>query len=57
VTVCKGLSGVGFNIIGSEDNEGIFVFFVLAGCTRCLQLHTEQFPSSIICYWLNGSDA
>jgi len=31
VTVKKGSSGLGFNIVGGEDNEGIFVSFVLAG--------------------------
>lgn len=27
----KGLSGFGFNIVGGEDGEGIFVSFILAG--------------------------
>jgi len=31
VSIKKGSSGLGFNIIGGEDNEGIFVSFVLAG--------------------------
>ena len=31
VIIKKGSSGLGFNIIGGEDNEGIFVSFVLAG--------------------------
>jgi len=31
VVVKKGSSGLGFNIVGGEDNEGIFVSFVLAG--------------------------
>jgi len=31
VTVKKGSSGLGFNIVGGEDNEGIFVSFILAG--------------------------
>ena len=31
MTVRKGSSGLGFNIVGGEDNEGIFVSFVLAG--------------------------
>jgi len=29
--VKKGSSGLGFNIVGGESNEGIFVSFVLAG--------------------------
>ena len=29
--VKKGSTGLGFNIVGGEDNEGIFVSFVLAG--------------------------
>ena len=31
VIVKKGSSGLGFNIVGGESNEGIFVSFVLAG--------------------------
>jgi len=31
LTIKKGSSGLGFNIVGGEDNEGIFVSFVLAG--------------------------
>jgi len=31
VIVKKGSTGLGFNIVGGEDNEGIFVSFVLAG--------------------------
>jgi len=31
VTIKKGSSGLGFNIVGGDDNEGIFVSFVLAG--------------------------
>lgn len=31
VILKKGSSGLGFNIIGGEDNEGIFVSFLLAG--------------------------
>ena len=31
VHIKKGSSGLGFNIVGGEDNEGIFVSFVLAG--------------------------
>ena len=27
----KGNSGLGFNIVGGEDGEGIFVSFILAG--------------------------
>jgi disks large protein 1 len=27
----KGTSGLGFNIVGGEDGEGIFVSFILAG--------------------------
>ncbi len=29
--MCKGMSGLGFNIVGGEDGEGIFVSFILAG--------------------------
>ncbi|RXG72736.1 Disks large 1 tumor suppressor protein [Armadillidium vulgare] len=31
VTLHKGSSGLGFNIVGGEDGEGIFVSFILAG--------------------------
>ncbi len=31
VLLKKGLSGFGFNIVGGEDGEGIFVSFILAG--------------------------
>ena len=31
MVIKKGSSGLGFNIVGGEDNEGIFVSFVLAG--------------------------
>lgn len=27
----KGPSGLGFNIVGGEDGEGIFISFILAG--------------------------
>lgn len=27
----KGLTGLGFNIVGGEDGEGIFISFILAG--------------------------
>lgn len=27
----KGSSGLGFNIVGGEDGEGIFISFILAG--------------------------
>lgn len=31
VSLHKGASGLGFNIVGGEDGEGIFVSFILAG--------------------------
>jgi len=31
VTLHKGSSGLGFNIVGGEDSEGIFISFILAG--------------------------
>ncbi|XP_043480332.1 disks large 1 tumor suppressor protein isoform X3 [Leptopilina heterotoma] len=31
VALNKGLSGLGFNIVGGEDGEGIFISFILAG--------------------------
>lgn len=31
VVLNKGNSGLGFNIVGGEDGEGIFVSFILAG--------------------------
>ncbi|KAG8239116.1 hypothetical protein J437_LFUL016766, partial [Ladona fulva] len=31
VVLTKGSSGLGFNIVGGEDGEGIFVSFILAG--------------------------
>ncbi|XP_037788199.1 disks large homolog 4-like [Penaeus monodon] len=31
VTLNKGSSGLGFNIVGGEDGEGIFISFILAG--------------------------
>ncbi|XP_046396619.1 disks large 1 tumor suppressor protein isoform X3 [Ischnura elegans] len=31
LTLSKGTSGLGFNIVGGEDGEGIFVSFILAG--------------------------
>lgn len=31
VTLSKGNTGLGFNIVGGEDGEGIFVSFILAG--------------------------
>ena len=27
----KGATGLGFNIVGGEDGEGIFISFILAG--------------------------
>lgn len=31
VTIQKGPTGLGFNIVGGEDGQGIFVSFILAG--------------------------
>ena len=31
IVVMKGPSGLGFNIVGGEDGEGIFVSFILPG--------------------------
>lgn len=31
VVLHKGNSGLGFNIVGGEDGEGIFISFILAG--------------------------
>lgn len=31
ITLHKGSTGLGFNIVGGEDGEGIFVSFILAG--------------------------
>lgn len=31
VLLQKGTSGLGFNIVGGEDGEGIFISFILAG--------------------------
>ena len=31
VLLTKGSSGLGFNIVGGEENEGIFISFILAG--------------------------
>lgn len=31
ITIQKGTSGLGFNIVGGEDGQGIFVSFILAG--------------------------
>lgn len=31
VILKKGSTGLGFNIVGGEDGEGIFVSFILAG--------------------------
>lgn len=31
VVLHKGSTGLGFNIVGGEDGEGIFVSFILAG--------------------------
>ena len=31
VILNKGSSGLGFNIVGGEDGEGIFISFILAG--------------------------
>lgn len=31
ITIKKGANGLGFNIVGGEDGQGIFVSFILAG--------------------------
>lgn len=31
ICVQRGSSGLGFNIVGGEDGEGIFISFILAG--------------------------
>nr|XP_053644209.1 disks large 1 tumor suppressor protein-like isoform X1 [Cherax quadricarinatus] len=31
VSLAKGVTGLGFNIVGGEDGEGIFISFILAG--------------------------
>ncbi|XP_035709723.1 disks large 1 tumor suppressor protein isoform X3 [Folsomia candida] len=40
VALNKGASGLGFNIVGGEDSEGIFISFILAGgpADQCGQL-------------------
>lgn len=31
MTVTRGNTGLGFNIVGGEDGEGIYISFILAG--------------------------
>lgn len=31
ITIQKGAQGLGFNIVGGEDGQGIYVSFILAG--------------------------
>ena len=31
MSLTKGPAGLGFNIVGGEDGEGIFISFILAG--------------------------
>lgn len=31
VVLNKGFMGLGFNIVGGEDGEGIFIFFIFVG--------------------------
>lgn len=31
ITIQKGVQGLGFNIVGGEDGQGIYVSFILAG--------------------------
>lgn len=31
MVLSKGATGLGFNIVGGEDGEGIFISFILAG--------------------------
>lgn len=37
----RGSTGLGFNIVGGEDGEGIFISFILAGgpADLCGELH------------------
>lgn len=41
VALQRGSTGLGFNIVGGEDGEGIFISFILAGgpADLCGELH------------------
>uniref|UniRef100_A0A8B9SE62 PDZ domain-containing protein n=1 Tax=Apteryx owenii TaxID=8824 RepID=A0A8B9SE62_APTOW len=50
----KGSTGLGFNIVGGEDGEGIFVSFILAGGPADLSgelQRGDQILSVSICLW------
>ncbi len=46
----KGATGLGFNIVGGEDGEGIFISFILAGGVADLsgELHRGDQILSVI---------
>lgn len=57
----KSASGLGFNIVGGEDGNGIFVSFILAGGPadvsgelrhgdQLLSVSTVIFPCSLFCF-------
>ncbi len=53
ITLRKGNTGLGFNIVGGEDGEGIFISFILAGGPADLsgELHRgDQLISVRICH-------
>ena len=57
VTLKKGSTGLGFNIVGGEDGEGIFVSFILAGGPADLSgeiRRGDQILSVIISLYLRG---
>ncbi len=55
IVIRKGTAGLGFNIVGGEDGEGIFVSFILAGGPADIngELHRgDQLLSVSDCHWL-----
>ena len=42
VSLTKGAAGLGFNIVGGEDGEGIFISFILAGGPADLSGHVRR---------------
>ena len=56
VVLARGPSGLGFNIVGGEDGEGIFISFILAGAPADLSGNLRR-GDQILSVSINNNDS
>ena len=54
--LARGPSGLGFNIVGGEDGEGIFISFILAGAPADLSGNLRR-GDQILSVSINNNDS